>query len=242
MLNAKLKGWLFAALASSISSVAWSQVVQLDSVVAIVDEDIILASEVRERVEQVKATAAQRNMTLPDDETVVQETLDRLILESIQLQLADRYGVRVPDAQLIGVRRQCERARQMHELEAHQGKLGERGTRHVLGRTGGPRQLWRLGVDRVDEILVVDARQHRRQHPPAIDTAPPRGRRRHQRSGGVVELDALGAGGRRERRRGRGRDEIAELVQRHGARVARDHVERPVGDRLALDCCICADG
>ena len=48
MLNAKLKGWLFAALASSISSVAWSQVVQLDSVVAIVDEDIILASEVRE--------------------------------------------------------------------------------------------------------------------------------------------------------------------------------------------------
>ena len=100
MLNAKLKGWLFAALASSISSVTWSQVVQLDSVVAIVDEDIILASEVRERVEQVKATASQRNMTLPDDETVVQETLDRLILESIQLQLADRYGVRVPDAQL----------------------------------------------------------------------------------------------------------------------------------------------
>ena len=100
MLNAKLKGWLFATIASSISTVAWSQVVQLDSVVAIVDEDIILASEVRERVEQVKATAAQRNMTLPDDETVVQETLDRLILESIQLQLADRYGVRVPDAQL----------------------------------------------------------------------------------------------------------------------------------------------
>ena len=100
MLNAKLKKWLFATIASSISTVAWSQVVQLDSVVAIVDEDIILASEVRERVEQVKATAAQRNMTLPDDETVVQETLDRLILESIQLQLADRYGVRVPDAQL----------------------------------------------------------------------------------------------------------------------------------------------
>ena len=98
MLNAKLKGWLFAALASSMSTVAWSQVVQLDSVIAIVDEDIILASEVRERVEQVRATAAQRNMTLPDDETVAKETLDRLILESIQLQLADRYGVRVPDA------------------------------------------------------------------------------------------------------------------------------------------------
>ena len=100
MLNAKLKWWLCATLASSLPVVAWSQVIQLDSVIAIVDEDIILASEVRERVEQVKATAAQRNMPLPDDETVVQESLDRLILESIQLQLADRYGVRVPDAQL----------------------------------------------------------------------------------------------------------------------------------------------
>ena len=81
MLNFKLKGWFFAALVSSMPTFAWSQVVQLDSVIAIVDEDIILASEVRERVEQVRATAAQRNMTLPDDETVAKETLDRLILE-----------------------------------------------------------------------------------------------------------------------------------------------------------------
>ena len=55
MLNAKLKWWLFAALASSLPAVASAQVVQLDSVIAIVDEDIILASEVRERVEQVEA-------------------------------------------------------------------------------------------------------------------------------------------------------------------------------------------
>ena len=30
----------------------------------------------------------------------MRETLDRLILDSIQLQLADRYGVRIPDLQL----------------------------------------------------------------------------------------------------------------------------------------------
>jgi peptidyl-prolyl cis-trans isomerase SurA len=65
-----------------------------------VDEDIILASEVRDRVKQVKSSAEQRDIALPDDDTVVQETLDRLILESIQLQLADRFGVRIPDAQL----------------------------------------------------------------------------------------------------------------------------------------------
>ena len=72
----------------------------LDSVVAIVDDDIILASEVAERLSQVRETAAQRGIELPDDATVAQEALDRLILESIQLQLADRFGVRIPDAQL----------------------------------------------------------------------------------------------------------------------------------------------
>lgn len=79
---------------------AHAQVVPLDSVVAIVDEDIVLSSEVRDRVQQIKGSATQRGMELPDDETLIQETLDRLILESIQLQLADRYGIRIPDAQL----------------------------------------------------------------------------------------------------------------------------------------------
>jgi len=87
-------------VAVTISSGAASEVVPLDSVIAIVDEDIILSSEVFERIGQVKASAAQRQIALPDDETILQETLDQLILQSIQLQLADRYGVRIPDAQL----------------------------------------------------------------------------------------------------------------------------------------------
>lgn len=99
MLNVKVT-WFFAVVIAVTSQLAVAQLVQLDTVVAIVDEDIILASEVRERIEQIKASAAQRNMALPDDETVLQETLDRLILENIQLQLAERFGVRIPDAQL----------------------------------------------------------------------------------------------------------------------------------------------
>ncbi|MDB2654848.1 peptidylprolyl isomerase, partial [Luminiphilus sp.] len=89
-----------ATLSATAASIALAQMTPLDTIVAIVDEDIILASEVRDRVKQVKSSAEQRDIALPDDDTVVQETLDRLILESIQLQLADRFGVRIPDAQL----------------------------------------------------------------------------------------------------------------------------------------------
>ena len=100
MLHGKFFQHVIGAVVFSAALSANAQVVPLDSVVAIVDEDIILSSEVRDRVQQIKASATQRGMELPDDETLVQETLDRLILESIQLQLADRYGIRIPDAQL----------------------------------------------------------------------------------------------------------------------------------------------
>ena len=100
MLHGKFFQRIISTVAFTAALSANAQVVPLDSVVAIVDEDIILSSEVRDRVQQIKASATQRGMELPDDETLVQETLDRLILESIQLQLADRYGIRIPDAQL----------------------------------------------------------------------------------------------------------------------------------------------
>ena len=83
-----------------LAPVAWAQVQVLDQVVAIVDDDIILASELQERVAGVRSTMESRGVEMPDDETLVRETLDRLILDSIQMQLANRYGVRIPDAQL----------------------------------------------------------------------------------------------------------------------------------------------
>lgn len=100
MLHGKLFQHVIGAVIFTVALSANAQVVPLDSVVAIVDEDIILSTEVRDRVQQIKTSATQRGMELPDDQTLIQETLDRLILESIQLQLADRYGIRIPDAQL----------------------------------------------------------------------------------------------------------------------------------------------
>ena len=83
-----------------LPSVASAQIEVLDQVVAIVDDDIILASELQERVQGVRSTMESRGVELPSDDVLIRETLDRLILDSIQLQLANRYGVRIPDQQL----------------------------------------------------------------------------------------------------------------------------------------------
>ena len=91
---------IVAALMAIASNGATSQVEVIDQVVAIVDDDIILASELQERVASVRATMESRDVEIPEQEVLVRETLDRLILDSIQTQLADRYGVRIPDPQL----------------------------------------------------------------------------------------------------------------------------------------------
>ena len=79
---------------------AFTQIEMLDQVVAIVDDDVILASELKESLETIRATLEARDMEMPEEEVLVRETLDRLILDSIQMQLANRYGVRIPDQQL----------------------------------------------------------------------------------------------------------------------------------------------
>ena len=72
----------------------------LDQVVAIVDEDVIMASELRGRLSTINKSLEARGIEKPPEDVLVRETLDRLILENIQLQLAARVGVRISDAQL----------------------------------------------------------------------------------------------------------------------------------------------
>ena len=75
----------------------------IDQVVAIVDDDIIMASELRERLAAVTNNLEARGIEPPPENELIQETLDRLILESIQLQKGSRAGVRIPTSSLIGL-------------------------------------------------------------------------------------------------------------------------------------------
>ncbi|MEQ8803323.1 peptidylprolyl isomerase [Haliea sp.] len=93
---------LAAGLATSLllGLPAQAQTQMLDQVVAIVDDDVIMASELRERVQSITQTLQSRGMELPPEDVLIRETLDRLIIESIQLQMGNRVGARISDAQL----------------------------------------------------------------------------------------------------------------------------------------------
>lgn len=97
----KLKTPLLASLCMLLFSVASHAETQwLDRIVAIVDEDIILASEVDERLTSVQQNIARSGQQGPPEDQLRREILDLLILENIQLQMADRVGLRIDDEQL----------------------------------------------------------------------------------------------------------------------------------------------
>ena len=71
--------------------------VEIDRISAIVDDSIIMKSELDARINTVKRQMAGQ---LPPDDILSEQVLERLILESIQLQMAERGGVQVSDQQL----------------------------------------------------------------------------------------------------------------------------------------------
>ena len=98
-IKTRLLGCCLAAallLAGTVSA----ETEMLDQVVAIVDDDVVMASELRQRLTQVRETLESRGVELPPEDMLIRETLDRLILESIQLQKGQRVGVRISDSQL----------------------------------------------------------------------------------------------------------------------------------------------
>jgi peptidyl-prolyl cis-trans isomerase SurA len=83
-----------------LSAPGYAATQMLDSIVAIVEDDVIMSSELRDRIDVLITNMKAQKIELPANDVLLRQTLDRLILESIQLQMGGRAGVRISDAQL----------------------------------------------------------------------------------------------------------------------------------------------
>lgn len=69
----------------------------LDRVVAIVDEGVVLQSELDMRLREIHDQSAVSGRELPPPEQLREEVLEALIVESLQLQVAERVSIRYDD-------------------------------------------------------------------------------------------------------------------------------------------------
>ena len=73
---------------------------ELDRIVAVVDDGVILESELAEHVDSIRKNLQQNNTPMPPEGVLVRQVLERMIVDKLQAQLAERSGIKVDEETL----------------------------------------------------------------------------------------------------------------------------------------------
>jgi peptidyl-prolyl cis-trans isomerase SurA len=89
---------LLLLLGLSLSSVVRAEL--LDRIVAIVEEDVILERELAVEVNTIKEKLRANKVMAPPGDVLKRQVLERIVIDKLQRQLAERSGIRISDEML----------------------------------------------------------------------------------------------------------------------------------------------
>ncbi|QYM94591.1 peptidylprolyl isomerase SurA [Dickeya ananatis] len=96
-----MKNWRALVLGLALSAnMAFAAPQEVNKIAAIVDNSVVLESDINSLLQSVKLNAQEAGQQLPDDATLRHQILERLIMDNIILQMAQKVGVQVTDDQL----------------------------------------------------------------------------------------------------------------------------------------------
>lgn len=91
---------LYASQSTALLAAEKRPIEKMDRIITVVDQSVITEREMLNRMEAVKAQMIKKGVEVPPDEVLQKQILERLIVDSLQLQLAAQTGIKVEDAQL----------------------------------------------------------------------------------------------------------------------------------------------
>ncbi len=92
-------GYLIKILAIFLlAASAYSQ--ELDRISVIVNDGVVLESDIQSRISDYKKNAAIDGLSIPPEDVLRELIIDQLIIEELQLQIADRVGIKISDEEL----------------------------------------------------------------------------------------------------------------------------------------------
>ena len=77
-----------------------NEILKMDRIIAIVDQGVITEQELIDRTRSVKSQLEKQGTALPPENILEKQVLERLIADSLQLQMAAQTGLKVDDTQL----------------------------------------------------------------------------------------------------------------------------------------------
>ncbi len=91
---------LLTLVAACHIGAASANAVEMDKVAIIVNEGVVLQSDIDTALKTLEINAKQNGQTLPDQNTLIAQVKEQLILDTIQQQEAEKLGVRIDDNRL----------------------------------------------------------------------------------------------------------------------------------------------
>jgi peptidyl-prolyl cis-trans isomerase SurA len=131
----------------------------LDRVVALVNDGLVLESELDHQAREITARLRAQNVALPSSDVMRQQVLDRLVLEEIQAQRADRAGIKVSDEQVNAAMDDIAK-RQNITLEQLPAKLAVDGVDYAEYRIELKREIARQILRSRDVIQRITITPH----------------------------------------------------------------------------------
>ncbi len=124
--TAALIAGLSLASPATAQSLAAPEIIEIDRIVAVVNDDVIVYSEMQARLRTVVEQLGKAGVPAPPKDVLEKQVLEQLILDRLQLQIGSTTGIRVDDEALN---------RQIADI-ARQNNLSLREFRDILARDG----------------------------------------------------------------------------------------------------------
>ena len=77
-----------------------SKIELLDRIAIIVDDGVVMESQINKSFDDLKRNYQSQGMEMPPKNIILDQIKEKLIIEELQLQMADRAGVKISDAEL----------------------------------------------------------------------------------------------------------------------------------------------
>ena len=95
-----MKKNIYIALSILLALPLSAKIEILDRVAIIVEEGVVLESQVNNMLENIKKRYQEQGSPMPPQEVMLEQVQERLIIEELQLQMGRQAGIRVGDGEL----------------------------------------------------------------------------------------------------------------------------------------------
>lgn len=200
-----MKKFAFLLLAAQLAFATPASAQSIDSIAAVVNEDVILRSEVKQATDNIIAQNSQRAAELPPRDILERQVLERLIMMRLQLARANSSGMRVEDAEvdqaIAGIAQQNNLTTAQLIAQATQSGMSEQAFRKTVSdelllqrmKVAYAQSTIRVSESEVDNALSTMSKGGTQYHLANIVITLPEGATAEQIDLGQKKMDSIRA-------------------------------------------------